>query len=122
MPRGVRIKGQARKKEPPASRGGRGLLGEDPGDDRLSRQRHYHGPGGLNGRVRNGNGCGPASMVAGNSTGRPSGRCGRSQTSSPVTRTNPPTSGRGVGTFHRIPRVGPSRSKGTATALGYGKR
>src|SRR4051794_7596070 len=27
---------------------------------------HYHGPGGLNGRVRDGNGCGPAGMVAGN--------------------------------------------------------
>ncbi len=40
-----------------------------PGDDRLSRQRHYHRPGGLNGRVRNGNGCGPASMVAGKAAG-----------------------------------------------------
>ena len=30
------------------------------------RQGHYHRPGGLNGRVRNGNGCDPASMVAGN--------------------------------------------------------
>src|SRR3954467_5230887 len=30
---------------------------------------HYHGPGGLNGRVRDGNGCGPASMVAGEAAG-----------------------------------------------------
>ena len=45
---------------------------EDPGDDRLSRQGHYHGPGGLNGRVRDGNGCGPAGMVAGKAAG---GRC-----------------------------------------------
>ncbi len=37
----------------------------DPGDNRLSRLGHYHGPGGLNGRVRDGNGCGPAGMVAG---------------------------------------------------------
>ena len=35
------------------------------GDDRLSRRGHYHGPGGLNGRVRDGNGWGPASIVAG---------------------------------------------------------
>ena len=40
------------------------------GDDRLSRRGHYHGPGGLNGRVRDGNGCGPAGMVAGS---RPAG-------------------------------------------------
>ena len=39
---------------------------EDSGDDRLSRQGHYHGPDGLNGRVRNGNGCDPAGIVAGN--------------------------------------------------------
>ena len=31
--------------------------------------RHYHGPGGLNGRVRNGNGCDPASIVAGSRPG-----------------------------------------------------
>ena len=40
-------------------------------------QRHYHGPGGLNGRVRNGNGCDPASMVAGNPPGRRSSTAGR---------------------------------------------
>ena len=64
---------------PPGSLGGLGggLLVDDSGDNRLSRQRHYHGPGGLNGRVRNGNGCDPASMVAGNSPGRRSGRPGR---------------------------------------------
>ena len=28
--------------------------------------KHYHGPGGLNGRVRDGNGCDPAGMVAEN--------------------------------------------------------
>jgi hypothetical protein len=49
----------------------------DPGDDRLSRRRHYHGPGGLNGRVRDGNGCGPAGVVAGNPRGRRSGRAAR---------------------------------------------
>jgi hypothetical protein len=53
-----------------------GFLLEDPGDNRLSRQRHYHGPGGLNGRVRNGNGCDPASMVAGNVPGRRSSAAG----------------------------------------------
>ena len=46
-----------------------GFVLKDSGDNRLSRQRHYHGPGGLNGRVRNGNGWDPASMVAGNSSG-----------------------------------------------------
>ena len=30
---------------------------------------HYHGPDGLNGRVRDGNGCGPASIVAGEPDG-----------------------------------------------------
>ena len=50
-----------------------GWLAEDSGDDRLSRQRHYHGPGGLNGRVRNGNGWDPASVIAGNSAGGRSG-------------------------------------------------
>ena len=50
---------------------------EDPGDDRLSRQGHYHGPGGLNGRVRDGNGCGPAGVVAGKPTrGRSGPRAG----------------------------------------------
>ncbi len=38
---------------------------EGSGDDRLSRVKHYHGPGGLNGRVRDGNGWNPASIVAG---------------------------------------------------------
>ncbi len=47
---------------------------KDSGDDRLSRQRHYHGPDGLNGRVRNGNGCDPAGILAGNLPARRSGR------------------------------------------------
>ena len=38
---------------------------------------HYHGPDGLNGRVRDGNGCGPASIVAGEPDGGPSGHAGR---------------------------------------------
>src|SRR5438270_13390504 len=33
------------------------------GDDLLSRYSHYHGPQVLNGRVRNGNGCGHLGMV-----------------------------------------------------------
>ena len=56
--------------------GGPGRFVEDSGDDRLSRQGHYHGPDGLNGRVRNGNGCDPAGMVAGNAPGGRSGRAG----------------------------------------------
>jgi hypothetical protein len=40
-----------------------------PGEDRLSRRRHYHGPGGLNGRVRDGNGWDPAGMGAGKAAG-----------------------------------------------------
>src|SRR5882724_520540 len=35
------------------------------GDDLLSRYSHYHGPQVLNGRVRNGNGCGHLGMVTG---------------------------------------------------------
>ena len=67
----------AQKKSAPDQVIGPGRIdGEDSGDNRLSRQRHYHGPGGLNGRVRNGNGCDPASMVAGNVPGRRSGRPG----------------------------------------------
>src|SRR5271165_1384369 len=67
---------QAQKNPAPAQRWSeRGrVLGKDSGDDRLSRQGHYHGPGGLNGRVRDGNGCGPASIVAGKPAGRRSGR------------------------------------------------
>src|SRR3954467_2640692 len=42
-----------------------GAAGGDSGDDRLSRLWHYHGPGGLNGRVRDGNGWDPAGVVAG---------------------------------------------------------
>ncbi len=59
----------------PWRRGGRLLQGrlgglvEGPGDDRLSRLGHYHGPGGLDGRVRNGNGYGSARMVAGKAAG-----------------------------------------------------
>ena len=68
-----------RRKESPRPRvEAGGFLWKDPGDDRLSRQRHYHGPGGLNGRVRNGNGCGPASMVAGKSD-RDGGQAARPQ-------------------------------------------
>ena len=37
------------------------------GDDLLSRYSHYHGPQVLNGRVRNGNGCGHLGMVTGKS-------------------------------------------------------
>ena len=48
----------AQKKSAPDQVIGPGRIdGKDSGDNRLSRQRHYHGPGGLNGRVRNGNGC-----------------------------------------------------------------
>src|SRR6185312_14406593 len=70
----------AQKNRPPP-RGfdplGGGLWLNDPGDNRLSRLWHYHGPGGLNGRVRNGNGCGPAGMVAGKAGGGPSGHAAR---------------------------------------------
>ncbi len=37
------------------------------GDNLLSRYSHYHGPQVLNGRVRNGNGCGHLGMVTGKS-------------------------------------------------------
>ena len=60
----------------PPRLGGPGRCGEDSGDNRLSRQGHYHGPDGLNGRVRNGNGCDPAGMVAGKAPGGRSGRAG----------------------------------------------
>src|SRR5579884_3276531 len=36
-----------------------------PGDDRLSRLTHYHGPRMLNGRVRDGNGCGHPGVLTG---------------------------------------------------------
>ena len=40
---------------------------EKAGDNLLSRYSHYHGPQVLNGRVRNGNGCGHLGMVTGKS-------------------------------------------------------
>jgi hypothetical protein len=67
---------RAQKKSAPDQGMVQGGLMKDSGDNRLSRQGHYHGPGGLNGRVRNGNGCDPASMVAGNVPGRRSSRAG----------------------------------------------
>ena len=61
--------GAARRSPPRVRNLSAGRFLKDPGDDRLSRLWHYHGPGGLNGRVRDGNGWGPASMVAGNRPG-----------------------------------------------------
>lgn len=55
--------------EEAAGAGGGGQV-KGSGDNRLSRQWHYHGPGGLNGRVRNGNGWGPAGIVTGMAPGR----------------------------------------------------
>src|SRR5262249_36571807 len=43
------------------------------GDDLLSRFAHYHGPGVLNGRVRNGNGCGHPGVLTGKSLAIPTG-------------------------------------------------
>lgn len=40
------------------------------GDDLLSRCSHYHRPQVLNGRVRNGNGCGHLGMVTGKLAGK----------------------------------------------------
>ena len=70
---------RSRRSKPPRTsiRGGPGRREEDSGEDRLSRQGHYHGPDGLNGRVRNGNGWDPAGMVAGKPAGGPSGHAGR---------------------------------------------
>lgn len=42
---------------------------QNPGDDLLSRCSHYHRPWMLNGRVRNGNGCGHPNMVTGKTPG-----------------------------------------------------
>ena len=44
-----------------------GVLKEKSGDNLLSRFSHYHRPQVLNGRVRNGNGCGHLGMVTGRS-------------------------------------------------------
>ena len=41
---------------------------EKAGNNLLSRYSHYHGPQVLNGRVRNGNGCGHLGMVTGKDT------------------------------------------------------
>src|SRR5262245_30067451 len=48
---------------PLRSEGRRGLV--RPGDDLLSPAKDYHRPRGLNGRVRDGNGCGPPGVVTG---------------------------------------------------------
>src|SRR5262249_4302161 len=66
-------------KKPPYSESRDTLQGgwlDDSGDDRLSRQGLYQGPGGLSGRVGEGNGGAPASMVAGKAPGRRSSRAG----------------------------------------------
>jgi hypothetical protein len=62
---------RGRKESPRAARvrGGRWDEMKGPGEDRLSRRRHYHGPGGLNGRVRDGNGWDPAGIGAGKAAG-----------------------------------------------------
>src|SRR3954462_9399986 len=60
----------AQRTAPGPLAGVRGGSVGDSGDDRLSRQGHYHGPDGLNGRVRNGNGWDPVSMFAGKALGR----------------------------------------------------
>ena len=44
------------------------------GDDLLSRCSHYHRPQVLNGRVRNGNGCGHLGMVTGKLAGNAGSR------------------------------------------------
>jgi hypothetical protein len=62
------------------------VLVKESGEDRLSRGWHYHGPDGLNGRVRNGNGWDPAGMVAGKPTGGRSGHAGRDTHRGSVTR------------------------------------
>src|SRR5579862_7101139 len=52
------------KAKTPRDRSHEGLA-EKAGDNLLSRYSHYHGPQVLNGRVRNGNGCGHLGMVTG---------------------------------------------------------
>ena len=58
----VKTSGGAQQRAPPAVWQG-GL--KRPGDDLLSPAKDYHRPRGLNGRVRDGNGCGPPGMVTG---------------------------------------------------------
>ena len=69
----------ARKSKPPRISGGRSgaACGGRSRRSPTFAPKHYHGPGGLNGRVRNGNGCDPAGMVAGKPAGGLSGRAGR---------------------------------------------
>jgi hypothetical protein len=50
------------------------------GDNLLSRYSHYHGPQVLNGRVRNGNGCGHLGMVTGKSRDERKGAWGENPT------------------------------------------
>ena len=79
---------------------------DDSGDDRLSRRRHYHGPGGLNGRVRNGNGWDPASLVTGKAA---AGRSGPAVATSvvPVTLLYTSTIAGQAGVGRISPRRGP---------------
>src|SRR5262245_21573225 len=69
MLRGLVRRGRSEgKKKKPADKCQRAE--NNPGDDRLSRGEHYHGPRLLNGRVRDGNGCGQPGVVAGTYGGR----------------------------------------------------
>ena len=59
-------KSSRQQKTPPCCHGG---VFAKSGDNLLSRCSHYHRPRLLNGRVRNGNGCGQLGMVTGNTLG-----------------------------------------------------
>ena len=71
MPRGPIVSQDVaqKAKRPNPSGDGQGRLYQfNPGDDRLSHPSadgQYHGPGGLNYRIRDGNWCGPFKMDAG---------------------------------------------------------
>jgi hypothetical protein len=102
------------RKKPPRTAGARGG-GDGPGGDRLSRRGHYHGPGGLNGRVRDGNGWGPAGMVAGDAAG---GRSGSPVAGSFGGRSTP----RGASWQGQDPpRPGPPRIRSPATGRRRGR-
>ena len=62
---GGRKRGRRETQKPRRGRPRRGFT--KSGDDLLSRCSHYHRPWLLNGRVRNGNGCGQPGMVTGKS-------------------------------------------------------
>src|SRR5262249_2864851 len=87
-----------------------GLLNKS-GDNLLSRCSHYHRPWMLNGRVRNGNGCGDPVVVTGKLLGQTSGEVGTPPAGRPVYQLVAAELVLSKGPWSRAPLVGVARTE-----------